>query len=107
MVGRTRELEWALGEEEKFVAGNEQETVIIQRRCLRAARSLKAGSVLSFDDIEVLRPAPQDAIFPYEIDRLVGKRLLQSIQQGEHFVWGVLEESQAASIEISSTGGLT
>ena len=41
MVERTRELERALGSPEKFVAGNEMETVVIQRRCLRAARDIK------------------------------------------------------------------
>ena len=36
MVENTRLLERALGSADKFVAGNEQETVIVQRRCLRA-----------------------------------------------------------------------
>lgn len=41
MVERTRELEWALGSADKVVTENEQETVILQRRCLRAARDIK------------------------------------------------------------------
>ena len=45
MVDRTRELEYALGSAEKNVCGNEQETVVVQRRCLRAARDLAAGTV--------------------------------------------------------------
>ncbi|MGA9533274.1 MAG: N-acetylneuraminate synthase family protein, partial [Anaerolineales bacterium] len=57
MVDRTRELERALGSPEKFVAGNERETVVIQRRCLRAAREIKPGEVLTREDIKVLRPA--------------------------------------------------
>ena len=36
MVDRTRELEYALGSTKKFVAENERETVVVQRRCLRA-----------------------------------------------------------------------
>ena len=41
MVDRTRELEAALGSEDKFIADNEKETVIVQRRCLRLTRDLE------------------------------------------------------------------
>lgn len=91
MVDRTRELERALGRAEKFVAGNEQETVVIQRRCLRAARDLEAGTILTGDDIDVLRPAPGAAIFPYEIERVVGRRVREFLQRGEYFTWANLE----------------
>ncbi len=46
MVINTRQLEKALGSREKFIAGNEQETCVIQRRCLRAARDIKASPVI-------------------------------------------------------------
>ena len=36
------------------VAANERETVVIQRRCLRAARNLKTGAVLGREDLELL-----------------------------------------------------
>lgn len=91
MVDRARELERALGRAEKFIAGNEQETVVVQRRCLRAARDLKAGTVLTRDDIDVLRPAPRDAIFPYDIEQVVGWRVRQFVRRGEHFSWTKLE----------------
>src|SRR5258707_5064306 len=41
MVDRSRELERALGSADKSIAGNEQQTAIVQRRCLRAARDIK------------------------------------------------------------------
>ena len=44
MVERTRELENALGSTQKFVADNEQETVVVQRRCLRATRARSAAA---------------------------------------------------------------
>jgi len=44
MVERTRELERALGSTDKTVAENERETVIVQRRCLRAARPIQKGN---------------------------------------------------------------
>ncbi|HEV2489260.1 MAG TPA: N-acetylneuraminate synthase family protein [Candidatus Acidoferrales bacterium] len=91
MVERTRELEHALGSSEKRVADNEQETIVIQRRCLRAARNLAAGTKLCRCDIEVLRPAPCDAIFPYEMDKVIGRRVRFSMERGEQFTWLALE----------------
>ena len=65
MVDRTRELELALGQPAKSVAGNEEATVVVQRRCVRAARDLPAGTVLTREMLDVLRPAPRNSIFPY------------------------------------------
>ena len=50
MVENTRRLEQALGSADKVVAGNEIDTVIIQRRCLRAARDIQAGEVIDPGD---------------------------------------------------------
>lgn len=87
MVTRTRELEAALGGDRKFVADNEQETVVIQRRCLRAAHDLLAGIVLARSDIESLRPAPCDSIFPYELARVVGQSVRHEIKRGDYLKW--------------------
>ncbi len=95
MVDRTRELERALGSSDKIVAGNERETVVIQRRCLRAARDLSAGTVLTREMIDVLRPAPADAVFPFEIDRVLGLRLLADLEEGEHLRWPLLGRREA------------
>ncbi len=87
MVDRTRELERALGSADKHVAGNEENTVIVQRRCLRAARDIKAGEVLSRDMIDVLRPATPGAIKPNEIPQVVGTRALRDIPFGQELRW--------------------
>ena len=87
MVKATRQLESALGSGDKFVAENEQETVIIQRRCLRAARAIKPGEVINREMIDVLRPAAQGAIMPYEIQRLVGLKALERIAAGQELRW--------------------
>jgi len=87
MVRSTRELENALGSADKFVAGNEQETVVLQRRCVRAARALEAGAVLTREDLKVLRPAPRDAVMPYDIPKLIGKRLLEAKAEGQELRW--------------------
>jgi sialic acid synthase SpsE len=90
MVENTRQLERALGAPDKFVAGNEQETVVLQRRCLRAARDLPAGTVLTRDMIDVLRPAPHDAIMPYDIELVLGKRLQEAVLFGQALKWELI-----------------
>ncbi len=90
MVENTRQLERALGSGDKFVAVNEQETVVLQRRCLRAACDLPAGTVLTHAVIDVLRPAPHEAIKPYEIDNVLGKRLLVDLKAGQELRWDQL-----------------
>jgi N-acetylneuraminate synthase len=57
MVAETRLLERALGSANKVIADNEQQTAIVQRRCLRAARHIQAGETFTREMIDVLRPA--------------------------------------------------
>ncbi len=92
MVENTRQLERALGSADKFIAENEQETVVLQRRCLRAARDLPAGTVITREDLDVLRPAPRDAIMPYDIPRVLGKRLIVDKVAGQELRWTDLGE---------------
>jgi N-acetylneuraminate synthase len=87
MVDRTRELEKALGSPNKQVAENELETVVIQQRCLRAARDIKSGEIYSREMIDVLRPAPEGSIRPYEIDVLIGKKAVEDIPEGSEIRW--------------------
>src|SRR3990172_2614438 len=87
MVDRTRELECALGSADKFVSDNEQQTVILQRRCLRTGREVKAGEVFTREMIAVLRPATPGAILPYEIGSVIGTRALIDIPAGKELRW--------------------
>jgi N-acetylneuraminate synthase len=87
MVENTRRLERALGSADKFVAGNEQETVVLQRRCLRAAHALPAGTLLARADLKVLRPAPREAIMPYDLEKVLGKRTLTDLKEGQELRW--------------------
>jgi sialic acid synthase SpsE len=82
MVDDTRKLERALGSPVKVVAPNEAETVVVQRRCLRAARDLPAGTRLTRDDLDVLRPAPVGAIRPSELDATLGRALARDVPRG-------------------------
>lgn len=92
MVDRTRELERALGSPNKRVAENEIETLVVQQRCLRAAIDIQAGVVLSREMIDVLRPAPDGAIRPYEIELLIGKKAIKHIPAGAEIRWAEVVE---------------
>ncbi len=87
MVEETRQLERALGSADKFIAGNEQETKIIQRRCLRAARDIRVGEVITREHIVVLRPATPGAIRPYEIPSVIGTHALKAIPKDSELRW--------------------
>jgi len=94
MVDRTRELEQALGAPRKFVAENEQQTVVVQRRCLRAIKDLPAGTILERSMLEVLRPAPRDAIMPFDLENVLGKKLTRTLHRGTHLTWTMLTEGE-------------
>lgn len=87
MVDRTRELERALGSADKCVVENEAQTVIVQRRCLRAARDIRAGETLTREMIDVLRPATPGAIMPFEIQAVLGCKALVDIPAGRELRW--------------------
>ncbi len=87
MVKATRQLERAMGSGDKFVADNERETVVIQRRCLRAARDIKPGEIIDREMIDVLRPATIGAIMPYEIQDVIGLKALEHIPAGQELRW--------------------
>jgi sialic acid synthase SpsE len=83
MVYATRELEAALGLEEKHVMDNEIETVVIQRRGIRADKFLKSGKKISNSDLVSLRPCSDDCLPPYRIKELIGKTLKKDIEKGD------------------------
>ncbi len=87
MVAETRLLERSLGSGDKNIAVNEQQTALLQRRCLRAARDIKAGELLTRDMIDVLRPVASGAILPPEIPAVIGTRALIDIPAGKELRW--------------------
>src|SRR5512143_409298 len=87
MVEETRLLERALGSPDKVIAGNEVQTAIVQRRCLRASRDIKAGEVFTREMIDVLRPATPGAIKPDQIENVIGTRALCDMPLGKELRW--------------------
>lgn len=83
MVDETRKLERALGSPVKTVAPNEVDSSVVQRRCIRAARDLQAGEILTRDDLTVLRPATPGAMTPDQIDSVVGLSIVRELRAGD------------------------
>ena len=90
MVDDARMLETALGSGSKGIEANEDKTVVLQRRCVRAARPLAAGTVLAREDVVVLRPAPLDAIPAHEVGLVAGRPLGRDLVEGEDISWADL-----------------
>jgi len=89
MVDRTRELERALGTGCKKVEGNEVDTVVVQRRAVRARRDLEPGTVLGPDDLEVLRPCPRGemAVPASGYEEVLGAELRTAVVRGDVVRW--------------------
>jgi len=87
MVTAIRQLERSMGSGDKFVADNERETVVVQRRCLRAARDVEPGEILTREMVDVLRPATPGALMPYEMQDVIGLKALARIPAGQELRW--------------------
>ena len=90
MVNRTRELEYALGNDIKKVENNEKETVILQRRCIRTRNKISRDQKITKENIEFLRPCPIDGIPPYQVEQVIGKETKHDIETGKHLNWNDL-----------------
>jgi sialic acid synthase SpsE len=84
MIDRSRELEVSLGLPVKKVEENEKDTIIVQRRAIRFKHDCTAGHTISHDDIEMLRPCPKNSLQPYELDKIIGKKLKINKLLGEN-----------------------
>ncbi|KAF0109300.1 MAG: N-acetylneuraminate synthase [Anaerolineaceae bacterium] len=87
MVAETRLLERALGSADKSITANEQDTQVVQRRCLRAARDIQAGEIFTREMIDVLRPATPGAVKPNEIPNVLGTKALHDLPFGKELRW--------------------
>lgn len=77
-------LDLVIGDGVKKISDNESNTIIVQRRAIRAKFDLKKGQKLEKAHVEVLRPCPKDGIPPYRINELAGKLLKQDVKQGDY-----------------------
>ena len=91
MVDRSYELLVALGDGIKRVELNEEQSKIVQRRCLRVSNSLKKGHILTNKDLIALRPISENGFEPFEKNKLIGKELLENIEAGEHLTKKIIK----------------
>jgi N-acetylneuraminate synthase len=71
----------------KQVESNELETAVVQRRSLRLAADLPAGTRLQRAHLSVLRPCPAGAIDPTHLPALDGRLLARPVKAGELLRW--------------------
>jgi sialic acid synthase SpsE len=76
-------LDVLIGDGQKRVEANELATVVVQRRAIRAKNSLSIGQIIKRTDLTMLRPCPEDALAPWEMDSILGRSLMRDIQKGD------------------------
>ena len=91
MVDRANELYNALGDGIKRIEDNERDAAVVQRRSLRAVKDLNEGQLISANDLEALRPIPNDGIPPHELNSILGRKLKLPLKKGEHITQNHLE----------------
>jgi len=83
MVQESKLLLAALGNGIKKVEFNEQKTISIQRRSIRANRNIKVGEIINKKDIISLRPITKNGFAPTEINKILNKKVISNIHKGD------------------------
>jgi sialic acid synthase SpsE len=91
MVSEIRNLNQALGSPQKRIAAEEETTVVLQRRCLRAAKDIQADEEISDEDMVALRPAPDNSLDPKHREIVLGRTASTHIPKGDYFSWTKLQ----------------
>ena len=91
MVIETRKLETALGNGLKIIERNENQSSIVQRRCVRAARDLPKNHKIKKHDLVSLRPAPKNSINPFLTEKILNKSTTTSIDAGDYISWNKIK----------------
>lgn len=75
MISAIRNVEEALGSPLKTVSDSERANMEVARKSLVAARNIRKGEELTYENIAVKRPG--NGISPWEIDKVVGKKAIR------------------------------
>tara|TARA_A100000164_G_scaffold366468_1_gene387350 strand:+ start:1065 stop:2159 length:1095 start_codon:yes stop_codon:yes gene_type:complete len=87
MISRSRELEQSLGTEKKKIEDNEKDTSLVQRRSIHSKKEIKKNTILKKEDLICLRPYLKKALHPYEMNLILGKRVVKTHKKGEVILW--------------------
>jgi len=85
MVINIRQLEKALGSSVKDLYEEERQTLILQRRCLRASQDIAKGSTITEAMIDVLRPLAKECLYPEYKKFIINRKAKLGIKKGETF----------------------
>ena len=86
MVKLGDEMAEALGDGIKIVEENEIDSRVVQQRSLTLSRDMKQGDVLCESDLISLRPCPDDAWKPFELNQVLSKTLLEDLEAGTNLL---------------------
>ena len=74
MVERSRELESALGSENKMIEVNEKQAFLVQRRSVHFIKNIKKNEKITKSHLTFLRPYLKNSLHPFEYKKIIGKK---------------------------------
>lgn len=86
MVELGNEMADALGDGKKIIEPNEIDSRVVQQRSLTLIRDMKEGDVLCESHLTSLRPCPDEAWRPFEINQVLGKTLSKDLEAGTNLL---------------------
>tara|TARA_Y100000590_G_scaffold470733_1_gene668972 strand:- start:17635 stop:18702 length:1068 start_codon:yes stop_codon:yes gene_type:complete len=87
MIERSKELYLSLGSYEKKIEDNELQSSLVQRRILRFTKDLSKNHVIQKEDVYPLRPMANDGIEPYDIEKIIGKKIKNEVKKDDYIRW--------------------
>lgn len=87
MVKKSKDLEKSLGDGLKRIEKNEIETIVVQRRAIRAKEDIFPNDIISDEKLDYLRPCPSNALNPSKKNEIIGKKVLKKILKGDLILW--------------------
>jgi N,N'-diacetyllegionaminate synthase len=88
MIRSIRNVEVALGSGTKGPSEAERKNMLVARKSVHLASSLKAGHVIAEKDLAMKRPG--DGISPMELEKVIGKKLLHDLNAEHKLSWSDL-----------------
>ncbi len=91
MVIATKELEKTLGDGIKKIEKNEIESIMVQRRSIRAKINIPKNTKIKKSMLVNLRPISKNGLPPYQIKKLINKKTKKNIKSQEELTWKILK----------------
>lgn len=88
-INKIRLISVALGDGDKKPTESELKTRLAARKSIHFNKEMRAGEIVSIEDIEVLRPG--DGLSPMQINKLIGRTLFSEFYKGQKITNSDLE----------------